>query len=480
MTKALEHGSDRDAAVVAAKSTSSASSTSLLTQRLAEGVLSKTLDCVHCGLCLQSCPTYRVTGRETSSPRGRIYLMRGHAEGRLDDPALLAEEAFLCLGCRACETACPSGVRYGQILEETRAAVRAEQARTTGAADSAWSAGTAGSPGALAWAIERFMLREIVPRRARLGALVSLLALAQRLGLDRLAQRILPEGLARRAALMPRIPAAGERRRLPAFTPAQGARRGRVALFEGCIMPELFGRVNDAARLVLARAGYDVVVPQTQGCCGALHAHAGDAETAARLARVNVGAFAATRDAAAGGAAGRSGSTFDAVVVTSAGCSAAMKELPHWIGTEGDALAGRVRDVLEFLDAEGLGPLSPSPLPRRVCYDDPCHLIHAQGIAAAPRNLLRAIPGLELVAHRSPEACCGAAGIYNLTHPEMSARVLAPKLDALAEVAPEIVATANPGCAMQLEAGLAGRRIAARVAHPIELLEEATRGGTGG
>ena len=133
--------------------------------------------------------------------------------------------------------------------------------------------------------------------------------------------------------------------------------------------------------------------------------------------------------------------------------------------------------MLEFLDAEGLGPLSPTPLPRRVCYDDPCHLVHAQGIAAAPRNLLRAIPGLELVAHRSPEACCGAAGIYNLTHPEMSARVLAPKLDALAEVAPEIVATANPGCAMQLAAGLAGRGIAARVVHPIELLEEASRGG---
>lgn len=232
-------------------------------------------------------------------------------------------------------------------------------------------------------------------------------------------------------------------------------------------MPELFGRVNDAARLVLSRAGFDVVVPEAQGCCGALHAHAGDDERAKVLARANVKVFG--EGVSGGGEAG-----FDAVVVTSAGCSAALKELPHWIGDDGKPLAGRVRDVLEFLDAEGLGiPLA--PIPRRVCYDDPCHLIHAQGIAAAPRNLLNAIPQLVLVPHRNPEACCGAAGIYNLTHPEMSAQVLAPKLDALSDAAPELVATANPGCAMQLAAGLAGRGIAARVVHPIELLEEASR-----
>jgi len=429
------------------------SACSPLLSTLREQIHAKTLDCVHCGLCLQSCPTYTVTGRETSSPRGRIYLMRGHAEGRLDDPALLAEEAFLCLGCRACETACPSGVHYGEMLERTRAAVRTEQ-----------------PGGAFARAIERFMLREIVPRRGRLGFVVGLLAWAQRLGLDRLSARVLPKRLAESASLLPRIPAAAERRRMPAFTPAQGARRGRVALFEGCVMPEFFGRVNDAARLVLSRAGYDVVVPPAQGCCGALHAHAGDFERAQVLARANVGVFA---DEDAGDGA-REGAAFDAVVVTSAGCSAALKELTHWIGAEGAALAGGVRDVLEFLDA--VKPrLALAPLARRVCYDDPCHLIHAQGVAAAPRNLLAAIPGLELVPHRNPEACCGAAGIYNLTHPEMSARVLAPKLDALAEAAPEIVATANPGCAMQLSAGLAGRGISARVVHPIELLEEASR-----
>ncbi len=420
-----------------------------LVDQLREGIHAATLDCVHCGLCLQSCPTYLVTGRETSSPRGRIYLMRGHAEGRLSDPALLAEEAFLCLGCRACETACPSGVRYGEILEKTRAALRDQQA-----------------DGRIARLIERFMLREIVPRRGRLGLLVSLLALVQRLGLDRLAVRILPGRLAAGALLLPRIPAAPERRRMPSFTPAEGQRRGRVALFEGCVMPEFFGRVNDAARLVLSRAGYDVIVPEGQGCCGALHAHAGDLERAGELARKNLTVFSDAR--------GGERDELDAVIVTSAGCSAAMKELEHWIGAEGAGLASAVRDVLEFLD--DVGPrLALSPMPRRVCYDDPCHLIHAQGIAAAPRNLLQAIPKLELISHRNPEACCGAAGIYNLTHPEMSARVLAPKLDALCDAAPEIVATANPGCAMQLAAGLAGRGIAARVVHPIELLEEASR-----
>lgn len=444
-----------------ATTASDALACSPLAGRLFGEIHAATLDCVHCGLCLQSCPTYRATGRETSSPRGRIYLMRGHAEGRLDDPALLAEEAFLCLGCRACETACPSGVRYGEILEKTRDAVREAQ-----------------PGGRVVRVIERFLLREIVPRRARLGALVGLLGVVQRLGLIGLAQRVLPAKLAARARLLPRIPAAAERRRMPAFTAAIGPRRGRVALFEGCVMPEFFGRVNDAARLVLARAGWDVVVPEAQGCCGALHAHAGDLECAEELARHNVGVFGPMLGGEGGGS-----EEIDAILVTSAGCSAALRELEHWIGSEGRVLAGGVRDVLDFLAEAGAvdavdghpASLTLAPIARRVCYDDPCHLIHAQGIAASPRRLLAAIPQLELVSHRNPEACCGAAGIYNLTHGEMSARVLAPKLDALEEARPEIVATANPGCAMQLAAGLAGRGSAARVVHPIELLEEASR-----
>jgi glycolate oxidase iron-sulfur subunit len=371
--------------------------------------------------------------------------MRGLAEGRLEDAKLLESEAFACLGCRACETACPSGVRYGEMLEQTRAIVRSSEDGFH-----------------LANLVERIALRMIVPHPIRLRILVVLLGLVQRSGLDRLAALVLPKRLADMTRLAPKIPAARERKRMPRFTPAEGVRRGRVALFEGCVMPEFFGRVNDAARLVLARAGYEVVVPRNQGCCGALQAHSGDLEFAHDLARKNVLAFETELD------------TLDAIVVTSAGCSAALREAEGWIGEAGGALAGGIRDILEFLD-EVRAVLPFSSIPKRVCYDDACHLIHAQGISAAPRRLLEAIPDLQLVSHRDPEACCGAAGIYNLTQPEMSQAILQPKLDALAEAAPDIVATANPGCAMQLAAGLSGRGLETRVVHPIELIEEATR-----
>lgn len=225
-------------------------------------------------------------------------------------------------------------------------------------------------------------------------------------------------------------------------------------------MPEFFGRVNDAARLVLSRAGYDVVIPPSQGCCGALQAHSGQLDLARELARNNASALGEGE--------------FAAIIVTSAGCSAALRGAETWIGESGRKLAAQTRDVLEFLDEVGPG-IDYTPLAKRVCYDDACHLIHGQGVAAAPRRLLNAIPDLELVAHRNPEACCGAAGIYNLTHPEMSQTVLSPKLDAIMEAAPEIVATANPGCAMQLAAGLEGRSARVVVLHPIEILEEASR-----
>jgi glycolate oxidase iron-sulfur subunit len=372
--------------------------------------------------------------------------MRGLAEGRLTETEVLEEEAFLCLGCRACETACPSGVRYGEMLEHTRAAVR-ERERPR-----------------FATRLERLALRGIVPRRERLRRLVSLVALVQRLGLDRILGRVLPRRLTDMQALLPAIPPPEQRGRLPAFTPAEGKRRGAVALFEGCVMPELFGRVNEAARRVLSRAGFDVIVPPRQGCCGALQAHGGDVETARTLARHNVEVF---DEAMEGGAA------LDAILVTSAGCSAALREMEGWIGPSARATADATRDVLDFLAEVGM-EIDLHPLALRVCYDDPCHLVHAQGVRSAPRALLTAIPELELVAHTDPEACCGAAGIYNLMQPEMSRKVLAPKLDALLEAAPEIVATANPGCAMQLAAGLGERGSSARVMHPIELLEQAS------
>jgi len=401
-----------------------------------------TLDCVHCGLCLPACPTYRVTGRETSSPRGRVALMRGVAEGRLSLDAL-AEEAYLCLGCRACETACPSGVAFGRLLEGTRAEVE-----------------RAGLRRGLAKRVESLALRAVVPRPARLRAAVDLLALAQRLRLDRLARALLPARLAELVALAPRVPPRSERARLPALVAAVPPVRGRVALFEGCIMPELFGAVNAATARVLSREGFEVVVPSAQGCCGALSAHSGDPDTARALAAANVAAFAAGE--------------FDALVVNSAGCGAALREVGHWLGPAGAGLAGRVRDVCEFLDEVG-ARAAYAPLPGTLCYDDPCHLVHGQRVEAAPRRLLARIPALRLVSHADPGSCCGAAGIYNLTHPAMSGAVLARKMDALAAADPDWIATGNPGCLMQLRTGVAERGLRARVVHPVELLDRAAR-----
>jgi len=399
-----------------------------------------TLDCVHCGLCLPACPTYRATGRETSSPRGRIYLMRAVAEDRLPLEAL-AEEAYLCLGCRACETACPSGVRFGRLLEEARAEVE-----------------SAGLRRGLAKRVESLALRRVVPRRARLRALVSLLAAAQRLRLDRALRPLLPRGLRAMQALLPAVPPRAARARLPARIAAVPPVRGRVAFFEGCVMPELFGPVNAAAARVLAREGFEVVVPPGQACCGALHAHAGDAAFARGLAAENVAAFAAGE--------------VDAVVVASAGCGAALREYDAWLGAAGAGLASRVRDVCELLDEAGLRG-GYGALPGAVCYDDPCHLVHGQRVDAAPRRLLAQIPALRLVPHADPTSCCGAAGIYNLTHRAMSAQVLARKMDALAAADPDWIASGNPGCLMQLRAGVAERGLRAQVVHPVELLDRA-------
>jgi glycolate oxidase iron-sulfur subunit len=410
-----------------------------------EEIYARSLDCVHCGLCLPVCPTYLETGREVSSPRGRIYLMRGVAEGRIPLGEVVAEEAWLCLGCRACETACPSGVRYGSMLERLRHEVE-----------------RAGLRRGIARRIERFALRHVVPQRRRLRLAMDLLGVAQRLGLDRLGARLLPAALRDAPRLLPRVPSRRVRTPLPELVPAERPRRGRVAFFTGCVMSELFAETNAATVRVLAREGFDVWVPRTQGCCGALQAHAGDARTAHALARKNVRAFGAGE--------------LDALVTNSAGCGAALRDLGDWLPGEGESLAGNVRDVCEWLDAVGLrAPLG--SFEARVCYDDPCHLVHGQRVGPAPRRLLGAVPGLTLVPHEDPGACCGAAGTYNLTQPEMSRAVLARKVASLSAADPDLVATGNPGCLMQLRAGLARAGLRARVVHPIEILDEAQRAG---
>ncbi len=422
-----------------------------------------TLDCVHCGLCLSSCPTYRETGRELSSPRGRVHLMRAVAEGRIEFGATLAEEAYLCLGCRACETACPSGVRFGRLLEETRAAVE-----------------HAGLRRGFARRLERFALRRVIPNRRRLRLAVDALALLQRLRLDRAALAWLPRRLAAPLALAPRVPPRAARRPLPwrtrpvtdlavashsdvTRTHRAGVPkppRGRVLLFTGCVMSELFGDVHHATARVLAANGFEVVVPHSQVCCGALHAHAGDDAFARDLLRINLEAFAGARA--------------DAIVVNSAGCGAALREAGDWLPGEGDALARRIRDPMELLDEVGLRPPAGS-MHARACYDDPCHLVHGQRIREAPRRVLRNVPGLELVEHDDPTSCCGAAGIYNLTHPEMSDAILERKLRALAAADPDLILSGNPGCLMQLRAGSRRLGLRAEVLHPMTVLDHAYR-----
>lgn len=398
-----------------------------------------TLDCVHCGLCLPVCPTYQETGRETSSPRGRIYLMRGVAEGRVPLEGLVSDELYLCLGCRACESACPAGVGYGHLLETARAEIDARSARSR-----------------LRRGIERLALRHVVARRSRLRALSGAVRLYQRSGLQRLVRasrllRVAP-ALARAEALLPPLPPP---HRPPALIPASGRRRGRVAFFAGCIMPEFLGPANAATVDVLVRNGFEVEISPEQGCCGALHAHCGDADMAERLHERNRKVF------------GRS--EVDAVVTNSAGCGAALKGA-------GDDLSLRVKDIAEFLVGVGFDPPR-ARLELRVAYDDPCHLLHGQRIADAPRALLRAIPGLDLFDLPGHRDCCGAAGIYNLTHADMADALRSRKIEALRRTRPDALATGNPGCLMHLAAGVRQAGLSVDVVHPVELLARAYAAG---
>lgn len=394
------------------------------------------LDCVHCGLCLASCPTYDVLGLETDSPRGRIYLMRALSEGRIEDPEAIRIHLDQCLGCRACETACPSGVEYGHILETVRGEMEQRSPRNS------WRA-----------RLRRILLTGVVAHQGRLRVAFALGRAAQALRLDRLAARLrlLPRGM---GFLSPRIPPAAARRPLVGSFEPDGPVRGRVTLFTGCVMEQMFGDVNRATLQLLLANGYAVDVPRDQGCCGALLQHDGQTDHARRLAAHNIEAF---RDA-------------EVIVNNSAGCGAAMKDYGHWLATDdARSFAGRCRDVCEFLAEQGL-TATPAPFRHTVTYDDPCHLCHGQGVRGQPAELLRQVPGLQLVEHRDPEACCGSAGIYNLVHADLAHDIGQAKAKALAHCEAEVVATGNPGCMMQIDAHLRARGSAARVVHPVELL----------
>jgi glycolate oxidase iron-sulfur subunit len=388
--------------------------------------------CVHCGFCLPACPTYLATGDESDSPRGRIVLMRALERGELpaDDPALI-EHLDACLGCRGCEPVCPSGVGYGRGLE----AAREQIARTTGL-------------GARARAI-----LAVFRQRALWRPIFALARVLRGTGLPaRLAGRSdasFTFGML--AATTPLRPSA-----VPPLRPATHP-RGTVALFRGCVMDTLFRHVHDATRRTLVANGYRVIEVPGQGCCGALHEHAGDRADAEALARRNIAAFA--DDA-------------DFIVVNSAGCGALLKDYGHLLGEDrGAAFAARVRDVSELLAAAG--PRVGGALPLDVAYDAPCHLQHAQGVHAEPLAVLAAIPELRLRLLPGHDKCCGSAGIYSMLHPAMARSVLELKVAELAAALPRpsLVTTGNPGCLMQIGAGLRAAQLPIGVAHPVELLD---------
>jgi glycolate oxidase iron-sulfur subunit len=398
--------------------------------------------CVHCGICLPQCPTYRVLGEEMDSPRGRVYLMRAAAEGRAELTPGLARHLDLCLGCRACETACPSGVPFRQLLEATRAQLDRKRVRAPESAHAT-----------LEWALSIF------PHPDRLGALLWPLRLYQASGLRTLVRAsgmLAPfKRLQAMNALLPRaLPGASS---LPELIPARGRARGRAALLTGCVQRFFFPEINLATARLLSAAGWEVVVPRGQGCCGALHLHAGRLDEFRAMAR----SFMATL-----------GRGVDIVVTNAAGCGSALKEYGHWLGDGAERFAGLVKDISEVLvDAD----LPLGELRETVTYHDACHLAHGQKVRAQPRELLRRIPGLALLELPDSDLCCGSAGVYNLLEPEMAAELGRRKLERIRETGARIVATGNPGCIMQISQQALEAGLALEVMHPVTLLSRALR-----
>jgi glycolate oxidase iron-sulfur subunit len=407
-------------------------------------------DCVHCGFCLPTCPTYVLWGEEMDSPRGRIDIMKGGLEGDAFDGSSV-RHLDQCLGCMACVTACPSGVQYDKLIESTRAQLerRVERPR--------------------AERLLRGAVYGLFPYPRRLRALRGPLRAYQASGLGRALARTgllnrLPGPLQAMESLAPRL---GRVERLPARTPAVGTRRRTVGLLTGCVQGTFFPDVNAATVRVLAAEGCDVVVPGRQGCCGALSAHAGREAEAIAFAKSVIETFEAAK--------------VDTIVVNAAGCGSNLKEYGHQLRDEPDwaaraaELAATVRDITELLDE--LGPVAERhPLPMTVAYQDACHLAHAQGVREQPRRLLRSIPGVELREPAEAEICCGSAGTYNLLHPEPARELGERKARAVRATGAQAMVTANPGCWMQVATTLARLGERMPVAHTVQVLDASIRG----
>ncbi len=379
----------------------------------------KSLACIHCGICLGSCPTYLETGNENDSPRGRIYLMRALQDGRLPLGDAAVRHLDLCLGCRACEAACPSGVRYGELLESTRDHIERHHPRGT---------------------VQNLLRRVLIERIFPHAGLTKLALLPARLIQRADAAHLFPKFVRESLALLPAEMSEGK---LPELSPAVGQRKGRVGFIRGCVMNVMFGRTNENSIRLLNLAGYDVVTPGDQGCCGALHAHGGNLAAARDTARANLAAFARE--------------SLDAIVINAAGCGSTLKEYSHLLPEDPRAAAfsAKVKDLSEFLVASGrLSAFSLQPSARKVTFHDACHLAHAQRITHPPRVLVRAVAGANFVELPESDVCCGSAGSYNLTEPAMAERLQSRKIENILRIGATCVVTTNPGCLLQMRAGL--------------------------
>jgi glycolate oxidase iron-sulfur subunit len=427
--------------------------------------------CVHCGFCLPTCPTYVLWGEEMDSPRGRIYLMKAGVDGRAELTSGFVRHFDRCLGCLSCVTACPSGVQYGPLIEKTRAQIETHHERT------------------LSDRVFRGLLMSLIPYPGRMRLALLPMALfggvVRRLGRmlagtrdddnandgprkTPTAETSLRRRIAAALALSPPVTWGSLFDRIPERTPAAGEARLSVAVLTGCVQRLAFAEVNHATIRVLAAEGCTVSAPAAQGCCGALPLHAGEIERARELARHNIGAFEAAG--------------VERVVVNAAGCGSAMKEYgdllagdPQW-AERAHAFSARVRDVSEVLAELGEPRAPRQPIAARVVYHDACHLAHGQGVRAQPRALLLGIPGVELLTPAESEICCGSAGIYNLVEPEPASQLGARKVRNIAALSPDLIATGNPGCTLQIAAAARGFGYNWPIFHPIQLVDASIRG----
>ncbi|QCS54099.1 (Fe-S)-binding protein [Priestia flexa] len=409
----------------------------------------KWADCVHCGMCLESCPTYEITGQEQHSPRGRVHLIKSVAEGKLEVNEQLIEPVFDCLDCRACTTACPADVDVGGLIEEARGQIRQAMPLT----------GVKGT-------VNEFFLKGLFPYQRRLESVGSLLKFYQKSGLQKAVRKtglmsVMPKHLAEMEAVMPDIKKPVQKKYKKQTTiPAKNEAKANVAFLTGCVMDVMFSDINDATIQVLTRNGNNVTIPKKQTCCGALHVHAGDRDTGRKLAKQNIEAF----------------ENEETIVVNAAGCGCMLQEYPELFREEetewydrAKAFSRKVQDISKYLYDTGYEKPKAS-LHTTITYHDACHLVHGQGVRNEPRDLLLNIPGVEMVHMPNADRCCGSAGIYNMTNPEMAGEILKSKMESVPEDA-ELISMGNPGCMLQMAMGVKKYGRSQKIVHTVQLLQ---------